>query len=259
LLRAVRIAARFGLTIDIATRAAIIEMAADISAVSSERIAAEMQKMLDHPQRATAIRLLEEFGLLHAVFPEFGQSLANPETLQRTLNRLDAIAQPDFVACLSVLGMSHIESLASSEQAVAIKRLVRNLKSRWRLSNDNAVAIEFTLMNASAFFAAEHLQWSVLQPLLVSPYVDHALHFASAILRADFGTDRALDRCRECLKLSSAELNPVPLVDGQLLMSLGLPTSPLYARLIKLGRIAQLDGEIRTRDEAAEWARRQIS
>jgi len=257
LLRAVRIAARFSLEIEAVTRNAIIEMSSEISVVSPERIAAEMRKMLEHPHRVSAVRLLDEFRLLDVVFSDFAQPLTNPMMLQKTLTRLEAISHPDFVASLAVLSYASLESLALSPRMSVARNLVERLKIRWRLSNDDAAGLKFTLLNAHVFLSQVQTKWSILQPLLVSPHVQNALTFASAVLRVEHGHDELLQRCREALKRPRIELDPEPLVDGQLLMSLGLPTGPLYARLIKLGRSAQLDGELRTPDEAIDWVRKQ--
>src|SRR4051812_33168088 len=69
LLRAVRFAARFRLTIDPATRAALREMAAEIVVVAAERIAQELRRMLVHESRSTAVDQMLETGLAAAVLP----------------------------------------------------------------------------------------------------------------------------------------------------------------------------------------------
>ena len=70
LLRAVRLATRFDLTIDAATAAAIRSMAPEITVVSAERIAQELRQLLEHAQRARGMNLLFELGLVHAILPE---------------------------------------------------------------------------------------------------------------------------------------------------------------------------------------------
>ena len=69
LLRAVRIAARFDLTIEPATAAAIKAMAAELPVVSAERIAKELRQLLVHPRRTRALNLMFELGLLQAILP----------------------------------------------------------------------------------------------------------------------------------------------------------------------------------------------
>ena len=70
LLRAVRFASAFEFKIDPETRDALEEMAAQISVVSVERIAAEMRSMLTHASRVHSLHLFGEVRLLAAILPE---------------------------------------------------------------------------------------------------------------------------------------------------------------------------------------------
>ncbi|HSI32522.1 MAG: CCA tRNA nucleotidyltransferase, partial [Phycisphaerae bacterium] len=67
LLRAVRFAARFGLSIDPATAAAIRDNAMKLRGISPERIAEELRLMLTPPIRAAAWPALWEFALIDVV------------------------------------------------------------------------------------------------------------------------------------------------------------------------------------------------
>ena len=69
LLRAVRFAARFGMTIDPATAAAVARWPNEIGVVSAERIAQELRRMLVHESRAQAIDLALATGLIAAILP----------------------------------------------------------------------------------------------------------------------------------------------------------------------------------------------
>jgi poly(A) polymerase len=77
MLRAVRMATRFGLSVEPATAAAIRVMAHDITrpppeptGISAERIADELRKLLVDPQRSRGVALLDDLGLVAAVLPE---------------------------------------------------------------------------------------------------------------------------------------------------------------------------------------------
>ncbi len=72
MLRAVRFAARFQFELDADTMAAIRDMAPQLTVVSAERIAAEMESMLIDQHRARAMNMLLETGLLEVVLPELG-------------------------------------------------------------------------------------------------------------------------------------------------------------------------------------------
>ena len=69
LLRAVRMAARFRMAIEPATRSAIRAMAPEVAGVSAERIAQELRRMLVHTSRVRAMDLALELGVLAALIP----------------------------------------------------------------------------------------------------------------------------------------------------------------------------------------------
>src|SRR5262249_48123246 len=70
LLRAVRIATRYELSVEAATEAAIRLMAPTIRVISAERIANELRELLVHPRRARGMNFLLELGLVRALLPE---------------------------------------------------------------------------------------------------------------------------------------------------------------------------------------------
>ncbi|MGL4549960.1 MAG: CCA tRNA nucleotidyltransferase, partial [Gemmataceae bacterium] len=99
LLRAVRMAARFGLSIDPDTRAAVQRMAAAVGdGVSAERVAEEFRKMLTDPNRVRAMRLLLELGLAAAVLPELLPMLGLPQGPPRPDAVLPAPGMPGVPA-----------------------------------------------------------------------------------------------------------------------------------------------------------------
>src|SRR6516225_8102356 len=70
LMRAVRLATRFGLTLEPATRAAIEAMSPEIGVVSAERVAEELRKLLVDPRRARGMRMFMDLKLAQAILPE---------------------------------------------------------------------------------------------------------------------------------------------------------------------------------------------
>ena len=80
-LRAVRIAARFGFAIDPDTLAAARAIAPRITVVSAERIAEELRKLFTHPNRGRGVRLLREVGLVEPVLPELVPTFTLPQGL----------------------------------------------------------------------------------------------------------------------------------------------------------------------------------
>ena len=119
MLRGVRFAVLFGFELEAATAAAIREMASQITIVSAERIAAEIEIMLLHPNRARAVRLLRETGLLEAILPE----VVREESWEQTLVLLECLCEPTFPLALAVL----LRAANDSGIAAAIGK-------RWRLA-----------------------------------------------------------------------------------------------------------------------------
>ncbi len=120
MLRAVRFASIFDFELEAATLAAIQEMAAEVTVVSAERIAGEIEIMLEEHGRARAVRLLRETGLLAAVLPELVESgewrVESEEApvsrepvgererqWTRTIALFDSLNEPTFALALAVL------------------------------------------------------------------------------------------------------------------------------------------------------------
>ncbi|HVQ26345.1 MAG TPA: CCA tRNA nucleotidyltransferase, partial [Planctomycetota bacterium] len=70
LLRGVRFAARLGLAIEPATRAAMRAGAGGLRRISGERVRDELERMLVHRSRRHAVELLDAIGLLAPILPE---------------------------------------------------------------------------------------------------------------------------------------------------------------------------------------------
>ena len=124
MLRAVRFSAAFGFSLEAETREAIGRMAGQIGAVSAERIAMEMGRMLVAPGRGDAVRLLLETGLAAAVLPE----IVPADDLGR--QRLDRAGHPRRLEHPGFPGPGDV-ALRGMADATAGRQVCR----RWRLSN----------------------------------------------------------------------------------------------------------------------------
>jgi hypothetical protein len=269
LLRAVRFAARLGFELEPTTSVAIREMADQIHVVSPERIAAEIRKMFAHVSCCDSLRLLNELNLLAFIFPELTH-LFLPEEAQRPfIRRLELLDRFSFESVLGILCASIIDHETSGSVRglnwegrswnALTKELLSILQRRWRLSNDEVKSVEFALLNLGLLMRSSSARWSELQPILVSPHIGLAMQTAEAILGEMFGHSRELDRCRNALEGSIDALNPPALIDGRVLNELKVPTGPVYARMIKSARAAQLDRLVSTRDEAVTWLKQRFA
>lgn len=246
MLRGVRFATIFNFELEPNTKQAICEMAAEVTVVSPERIAVEIEIVLEHEHRARGVRLLEETGLLAAVLPEVGvQPLGCADTLKRELQLLERLREPTFALALAVL----LHAAGQAEIAETVGR-------RWRLPRHVFDRAGWLLEHWGALRGARQMPWSRLQRLLIGDGIVELLGLHDALAELGDVDPADVAYCRERLALPPHELNPPPLVGGSDLIELGVPRGKLYARLLHQLRDAQLDGQIQMKDEGIEMAKR---
>lgn len=227
ILRAVRMAARFELAVDPATQAAASAMAREIKAVSAERVAEELRKILTHRHRVRGLELLAAFGLFPHIIPEVADV---PGRTRAVAALWGSLSFPLVFATL--LG-------AVSPKAAG------DICRRARLSNEESERIVWLVAHRDSLRSAPALKSSVLFPLLVHPGIGEllGLHEAEAVAAGD--DLAAVEFCQNLLRTRTAEeLNPKPLLTGDDLQAHGLKPGPQFKRLLEAVRVAQLDGEI---------------
>ena len=237
MLRAVRFAAVFGFAIDAQTAAAVRAMAGQITIVSPERIAMEMRRVLTETGRVRGVRLLVELGLAAAVLPEI---VASDETAEQALGVLGRLQEPSFPLALAALFVLPADAA-----------MVRAVGLRWKLSNQETDEAAWLVEHCPALAGARTLRWSKLQPVLVHPWAEHLVALHGAALPQ--GPDEAA-YCRKLLDQPRETLDPPPLVTGDDLRRLGIQPGPKFKQILQAVRDAQLNGEIRTKDEALRLA-----
>jgi tRNA nucleotidyltransferase/poly(A) polymerase len=237
LLRGVRFAAIFAFNLDSATEAAIREMASQITVVSPERIAIEMEIMLLDANRTRAVRLLDETGLLAAILPE----AASGEALERTLLLLDRLNEPTFPLALAVL----LHTVGKPDVAIEVGR-------RWRLPTRVFERANWLLAHWDALAGDQTQRWSRLQRLLISEGIGELLDLHDALAAVGSIDPADVAFCRHRLALPPHELNPPPLITGNDLVSLGIPRGKIYSEVLETIRDAQLDRKIHTREDALQ-------
>lgn len=242
ILRAVRMAARFELAIDPATSAAARRMAPEIRAVSAERIAEELRKILTNRHRGRGFRLLREVELVPQILPE----LADGPTWDRVVRVLEAF--PSDVSF--PLAFAAVLQLLSPAAAAEVCR-------RLRLSNAELDRVTWLVERKDSLQDAPASRPSRWKPLLAHPAAGDlvALHRANAA--ADGTRTEPVEFCERVLRETPAEeLNPPPVLTGDDLRAAGLTPGPEFKRLLDAVREAQLDGAVRTKDEGLALAER---
>jgi len=248
MLRAVRFAARFDFAIEDRTLAAIKQQARELIIVAAERVAAELRLILTHANRARGVELLADTGLLDVVLPELSAVIQSRDQWSRTVAILASLHAPTFSMSLATL-------LREAQLAQPDKDFASIVFERWRLSTEEFVGIEKLLRGETLIRTARRQPWPKLQRILVAPRIDELLDYSEAVAHVLDGATAEVDFCREKLVLPLAELNPPPLITGEDLKRLAIPTGPAYRELLDAVRDAQLDGQIKTASEACEWVK----
>lgn len=258
MLRAVRFATTFGFELDRGTLEAVRKEAGQIVIVSAERIAAELRKMLVHANRACAVEMLRDVRLLQVVLPEADlppqrtHPDADAATWENTLGILRRLSDPPFRVALAAL-------LWAIDVRSADRSCVEQICQRWKLSNHEQSGAVWLLARQPTVRRADRVAWPQLQRILVEESIDELLMLAGAIAEQVDGDRRQIDYCRAKLQLPAEQLNPEPLVTGDDLQQAGYLPGPLFGKILRQVRDAQLDGRITTRDEALKMAASMVS
>ena len=279
LLRAVRFATRFNLTIEPATQAAIKRMARDITVVSAERIAKELRQILMSPQRARGVTLMYELGLLAALLPELLPMKRLPQgppgaptgdLWDHVLRVLDLLGpDPSFPLALAALlhdvgkprtvGRTPDRYTFYGHEHVG-SRLADDICARLKLSNAERERVAWLVDKHQILCDARQMRTSKLKALLIHPGIWEllALHRADAL--ASGRSTEHVDYCENLLRIWKQEdLNPPPLITGHDLAELGLEPGPIYKRVLGSVREAQLEGSVKAKAEALELVKRLLA
>ncbi len=238
MLRAVRFAAAFGFEIEGETRRAVERHASEITVVSGERIGAEMARMLTHESRSRAVRELREVGLLLPVFPELGGlDDAALEERCEVLERLDSPSLPLALAA----------AMPTGTRGGVAARVAKRLK----YTGDDAKRVAWLLDGLGLMACADTAPWPVVQRMLIHPGAAELVALREAEIG---GVDAATTFCREKLALPPETLNPPPLLSGADLIAAGFQPGPEFGTLLEKIRDEQLEGRLRTKQEALALA-----
>jgi len=279
LLRAVRLATRFRLTIEPNTWRAVQAMAPQITAVSAERIADELRKLLVEPARAHGVNLLHDAGLLPSIMPELLPMKGLPQGLpsaptgdlwdhvQRVLEQLGpGVSFPLALATLlhdvgkpRCIGRGPDRYTFHHHEHIG-RRMAGEICLRLKLSNAERERIEWLVEKHQFLADAARLKPSKLKTMLDHPGIRELLdlHRADAL-----ATGRSIEHVEFCEQMlgvwSPADLHPPVLLTGHDLAELGMPRGPLYKRLLDAVREAQLDGTLTTQEQAIDLVRRLVA
>lgn len=239
MLRAVRFAVKLDFAIDPTAWASIQRYAGRITVISAERIAMELEQILTHPARAAGGRLLIDSGLAAAIFPGYAgpQAQFSIAVLQHLPDATDfGLALAAFWA-----GFETKPAMAECEKLKLSTSLLRHVR--------------FLLEHRSTLLEAE-MPVSKLKLLMHQPYFQDLLALEEAIQKASGRPVAPVKTIlRRAMEIDPREVHPQPLLNGHDLMALGAVPGPTVGHLAQEMYIAQLEGHIKTPDQARSWVR----
>lgn len=276
MLRAVRFAARFGYAIVPETMRALQALAPQIHQVSKERVRDELTKMLTEGKARRAFELLRESGLLHEVLPEVEryQGVEQPpqfhpegDVWMHTLMMLEGL-EPGVSHTLAWAVLLHDvgkpptfrrapDRIRFDNHADIGAKMAAGIGQRLRMSNDDIGQIVSIVAQHMKFPELPKMRESTLKRFLRQPKFEEHLEMH----RLDcLGSHRDLtlyDFARQRLaEIPEEQIRPTPLVTGDDLIAAGYQPGPRFRTMLAELEDAQLEGAVRTREEAMEFVRK---
>jgi poly(A) polymerase len=282
MMRAVRFAARFAFAIESATRDAVYQHAPEIRQVSAERLREELTKLLTEGAASRGFELLDEVGLLVEVLPEVFamKGVAQPpqyhpegDVWRHTLLMLEAVtagASPTLAWGVLLHDVGKPPTFRpTSETGDRIRfdghvevgvRMAEGICRRFRFSNEDTEQILALVDNHMKFKDVQSMRASTLKRFVRLPRFDEHL----ALHRLDcLSSHRHLDAYdfvqRFIADTPPDEVRPQRLITGDDLQAMGLHPGPLFSQILSSLEDAQLEGQIKTREEAREWVERKFA
>ena len=276
MIRAARFAASLGFDIEEHTLAAIRAEAPNIALVSWERIGEEITRILTEGGARRGFEILDATGLLSVVLPEIAQMKGVEQTpdyhpegdvFAHTMLALSHLAGPTetlaYGALLHDVGKpaaagrkegrvtfyGHTEK--GAETAIEILKRLKRSRAVWE-------RVAYLVKNHLRHTQAPKMRLGTLKRFLAEEGIEELLELTRIDALASNGDLAYYDFCRRKMaELKPEEIHPEPVITGKDLIAMGYPPGPLFHEILERVREAQLEGEIRGKDEALDLVRRQ--
>lgn len=281
MLRAVRFAARLEFALERRTMDAIWEQAASIHVVSAERVREELTKILTEGGARRGFELLDETRLLAEVLPEVKrmQGVEQPpeyhpegdvwvHTLM-LLDNLPAGASPTLAWGMLLHDVGKPATFTPPDPKRPGDRIrfnghvdvgvavARTILARLRFSNEECEQILALIKHHMQFGDVMQMKQSTLKRFLRLPkFEEHlALHRADC-LSSHGKLDLYAFAKRQYEEMGQEEIRPALLLTGDDLIAAGYRPGPRFRVMLEAAEDAQLEGAVRSKDEALQLVRR---
>ena len=280
MLRAVRFATVLDYQIDNQTWEALVANATSINQISAERIRDELMRIFLSPNRVRGWDLLDSSGLMPVILPELEamKGVLQPEQFHPegdvfVHTRLMLQLLPEEVSVPLVLAVL-FHDVAKPVTATVDKtgrirfnehdrigaQMTEAIMRRLRFSGAEIDATIEMVRQHMVFKDAPNMRVAKLKRFMARPTFEDELE----LHRVDCeSSHRILDNYEFLLRkreeFANEPIIPPPLVRGDDLIALGLKPGPKFGEILEAVETRQLEGTLRTRDEALEWVKREYS
>jgi poly(A) polymerase len=279
MMRAVRFAARFGFKIELATFRAVQRHVTEIQRVSSERLREELTKMLTEGTARRAFELMDEAGLLAQVLPEIAamKGVEQPPEFhpegdvwihtRMMLAQLTKGASPTLawgVLLHDVGKPPTFQSAADTGDRIRFNhhvdvgvRMAEAICRRLRFSNEETEQIAALVANHMRFGAVEAMKKATLKRFVRLPQFEEHLELHRLDCLSSHKNLDSYEFVQHFLEETPPEqVRPERLLSGDDLLAMGYHPGPQFARILRGVEDGQLEGQIKTKEEAKDYVLR---
>ena len=278
LLRAVRFAARFGFKLEPATFDSIRRHAHEIKQVSAERLRDELTKLLTEGAARRGFELLDETGLLAEALPEIAamKGVEQPPQFhpegdvwihtRLMVEQLSAGAPATLAWGVLLHDVGKPATFKSAQETgdrirfnghvdVGV-RMAKDIGRRLRFSNEDVDQIVALVANHMRFKDVEQMRASTLKRFIRLPRFGEHLE----LHRLDcLSSHKRLESygfvSRVLMETPAEQIRPPRLLTGDDLLEMGHKPGPVFREILHAVEDAQLEGKLKTKDDALEFVR----
>jgi len=241
ILRAIRFGARLGYTIESETWKAVCVMAPQIHQVSIERIQGEIVRILTEGQARTGFQMLHDSGLLLEILPEVQWN----DHLAQCLGMLERGVPSDLAMAV----------LLHELQVSDVLRIMERLKFS-RLEINHTVCL---VARIPQFNTVRDMSISALKKFFRLPRFEDHLEIERICRTVSEANLENYDFALETFRgWTPRDIWPKPLITGEDLIAIEIPTGPVYKEILSAVEDEQLEGRITTREAAIEFVKKRF-
>jgi len=281
MMRAVRFAARFEFAIEHQTFAAVQRHAGAVTDVSAERVREELTKLLTEGAARKGFELLEKSWLLSIVLPEIAAMKGVPQPPQfhpegdvwiHTLLMIEGLSagtSPTLAWGVLLHDVGKPPTFKpASETGDRIRfdhhvdvgvRMAEAICRRYRFSNEETEQILALVGNHMRFMDVDRMRTSTLKRFVRLPHFEEHLELHRLDCLSSHGNLDSYSAVERFLAETPAEeVRPQRVLTGTDLSEMGYIPGPVFSEILRAVEDAQLEGQIRSKQEAEEFVRKKF-